>query len=157
MPDFHIPTKLIIFNYKSITKHIHKTMAYKHLETIKSRQDRINYLSSSISAHTMANKKMPNGVQSFIQDSIDKMNAEYKLLQGSRRWNFNFEGGGWNSVIAVTKEQAIQIASKEYNETEQRFHCKENGGGAIPLMKVNEKTFRVESEADNNALLSLFY
>jgi len=120
----------------------------KHLETIQSRQDRINFLSSSITAHELAMNGLDPYNQKFLQKTIDTLNAEYKYLGESRRWNFNFKGGGWNSVIALTKEQAIQIANSEYNPANT------DGDG---MLVPDPKTFRVESEADNKALLSLFY
>ena len=123
-------------------------MSYqKHLETIKSREARINYLSSAITAHEFAMNSVVDYHKKFIQDSINKMNAEYKYLNESKRWNFNFKGGGWNSVIALTKEQAIIIANEQYATP----------GHPEAVLTPNPKTFRIESEADNKALLSLFY
>ena len=123
-------------------------MAYaKHLETIKSREARINYLSSAITAHEFAINGAIDYHKKFLQDSIDKMNAEYKYLNESKRWNFNFKGGGWNSVIALTKEQAIQIANETYATP----------GFPEARLTPDPKTFRIESEEDNRALLSLFY
>ena len=40
------------------------------------------------------------------------------LLKGKptkkRMWLFNFESGGWNSVMAVTHNEAVQTIKKEY-------------------------------------------
>jgi hypothetical protein len=124
-------------------------MSYtKHLDTIKSREDRINFLSSTITAHTLAMNGVDPYNKTFIQQTIDRFEKEYKLLmQTNIRWNFNFKGGGWNSVVAGTKEQAIQIANKAYNDV----------GLEDGILVPDTNTFRVESEADNKALLSLFY
>ena len=89
-----------------------------------------------------------------LSDGCDK---NLKYLDKGHEWNFGFEGGGWNSIWAKTKERAIQLAKEEYNESEQRFHSEENGGGAIKLMKVNEKSFRLATEADTQMLMSSFY
>jgi hypothetical protein len=123
-------------------------MSYiKHLETIQSREDRINFLSSTITAHTLAMNGLDPYNKKFLQQTIDRFEKESKLLmQTDIRWNFNFKRGGWNSVVAGTKEQAIQIANKTYNGVGV-------GGRLVP----DNKTFRVESDADNQALLSLFY
>ena len=83
--------------------------------------------------------------------------AQLDYLNSNKTWNFNFVGGGWNTVSAPDMQTAIKLAEEKYNETEQRYHCEENGGGAIPLMKVDTKTFRVATEADTKNLLSLFY
>ena len=37
------------------------------------------------------------------------------MYSGNRKeWIFTFEGGGWNSVWAETREEAIQKAIEEY-------------------------------------------
>lgn len=123
-------------------------MSYiKHLETIQSREDRINFLSSTITAHTLAMNGLDPYNKKFLQQTIDRFEKESKLLmQTDIRWNFNFKRGGWNSVVAGTKEQAIMVANEKYNGVGV-------GGRLVP----DNKTFRVESEADNQALLSSFY
>ena len=124
-------------------------MSYiKHLETIQSREDRINFLSSTITAHTLAMNGLDPYNKKFLQQTIDRFQRESKLLmQTNIRWNFNFKRGGWNSVVAGTKEQAIQIANKTYNGVGLE------DGKLVP----DSNSFRVESDADNKALLSLFY
>ncbi len=125
-------------------------MSYtKHLETIKSREDRINFLSSTITAHTLAMNGLDPYNKKFLQQTIDRFQKESKLLMSvTIRWNFNFKGGGWNSVIAPTKEQAIQIANIKFNPANT-----DGDGKLVP----DSNSFRVESDADNKALLSLFY
>ena len=90
----------------------------------------------------------------LLQQDTDKKRA---YLQSNKEWNFNFTSGGWNTVYAQDKEQAIRIAKEQYNETVHRYHSSENGGSKIPLTEVDESTFRVATEADTKALLSLFY
>jgi hypothetical protein len=29
-------------------------------------------------------------------------------------WMFTFEGGGWNSVLSTTKDEAVQLANEKY-------------------------------------------
>lgn len=124
-------------------------MSYtKHLETIQSKNDRIDFISSSITAHTVAMNGVTEYHKQFIQKTIDRFQKEYEfLMQTNIRWNFNFKSGGWNSIVAGTKEQAIQIANKAYNDE----------GLEDGILVPDTNTFRVESEADNKALLSLFY
>jgi hypothetical protein len=74
------------------------------------------------------------------------LEEKVNLLQyiGSvKNWNFNFEGGGWNSNYAKTKEESYKMALKEYKGSK---NC-------VP----SESTFRVATEADTRNLLSLFY
>jgi hypothetical protein len=66
-----------------------------------------------------------------------------KYVGSVKNWNFNFEGGGWNSNYAKTKEESIKMAKKEYKGSKYTV--------------VNESTFRVATEADTRNLLSLFY
>jgi len=73
---------------------------------------------------------------------VEKMNL-LNYIAGSKTWNFNFEGGGWNSNNAKTKEKAIRLAKKEYRGSKNTI--------------VNESTFRVATEADTKMLLSSFY
>lgn len=112
-------------------------------------------------------KEQINSLNSVIASAPDQedtllpiLNEKMVLLEEvakMKNWNFNFESGGWNSVSARTKEEAIEAAKAKYNETVVRYHCKENGGSAIPLTRVNEKTFRVATPTDTAALCSMFY
>lgn len=34
--------------------------------------------------------------------------------QNKAEWMFRFEGGGWNAVWAVSREEAIQLANEKY-------------------------------------------
>jgi hypothetical protein len=34
--------------------------------------------------------------------------------QNKVEWMFTFEGGGWNAVFAVSREEAIQLANEKY-------------------------------------------
>lgn len=60
-----------------------------------------------------------------------------------KTWNFGFEGGGWNSNRARTEEESIKLAKKEYKGSQYTI--------------VDPASFRVATEADTQALLSLFY
>jgi len=92
-----------------------------------------------------------------IQMMVDEKRAQLAYLLSNKQWNFNFEGGGWNSVYAPTEYEAIKKACAEYDDPAVRYHSPENGGGAIQTMKVNKKSFRIATEADTANLLSMFY
>jgi len=66
-----------------------------------------------------------------------------KYISGMKTWNFLFEGGGWNSNVAKTKEESIKKAKKMYNASKHT--------------QVSETSFRVATKADTQTLLSLFY
>ncbi len=55
---------------------------------------------------------------------------------------FNFIGGGWNTISAPTKREAIKLAKKKYNG---------------PKSQVNEKTFRKWTQKDYDNHMSLFW
>ena len=73
---------------------------------------------------------------------LEKMNL-LEYISGLKSWNFNFEGGGWNSNVAKTKEEAINKAKRMYNASKHT--------------QVSEDSFRVATQADTANLLSLFY
>ena len=79
----------------------------------------------------------------ILKQIINEKQKALKYLQSNKEWNFNFEGGGWNFVYAVTREEAIQKACDKYSDSD----------GLNP----DPKTFRVATEEDTKALLSLFY
>ena len=74
----------------------------------------------------------------------DDAEANIQWLHENHEWLFNFESGGWNSVYAKTKEEAIEIAVAKYNDGEVKYHSVENGGGRIEPLKVNKTSFRMK-------------
>jgi hypothetical protein len=93
----------------------------------------------------------------LLQPILEEKKALLELVAKMKTWNFNFKSGGWNSINARTKEEAVKVAKEQYNETEQRYHSEENGGSAITLTEVDENSFRVATPADTAALCSNFY
>lgn len=55
-------------------------------------------------------------------------------------WEFNFVGGGWNTVWARTREEAIQLAKEEY-----------------PKWEIAENSVHRSTPESMKANLSLFY
>jgi len=80
---------------------------------------------------------------STIKPIIDEKVNMLKYISSLKSWNFNFEGGGWNSNVAKTKEESIKKAKKEYNASKHT--------------QVNENSFRVATDADTRNLLLMFY
>ena len=79
----------------------------------------------------------------ILQDLAKQFQDQLDYIVKPKNWNFNFMSGGWNSVFAVTEEEAIKEAKKEYADSET----------LIP----DTNTFRVATESDTRALMSLFY
>jgi hypothetical protein len=63
--------------------------------------------------------------------------------QTKKEYLFNFVGGGWNSIIAKNKAEAIKLAKAEYNSSKST--------------KVDENSFRIKTEKDYKQLMSSFY
>lgn len=81
-----------------------------------------------------------------INETIEEFRLELVKVEiaatSVRTYLFNFVGGGWNSVSAITEEEAIETAIKEYNSLKS---------------EVDVKTFRESTPSDYSNLLSLFY
>jgi hypothetical protein len=58
-------------------------------------------------------------------------------------WMYNFEGGGWNTEWAYTKEQAIAQAKERWGDS--------------PSLAVNESSFYPSTPEGMKSALSLFY
>ena len=74
---------------------------------------------------------------------IEEKQFLLEYVVSNKTWNFNFEGGGWNSNQAVTREAAIQLAKKEYKGSKN--------------LQVQEDSFRVATHSDTQRLLASFY
>lgn len=61
----------------------------------------------------------------------------------NKEYLYNFVGGGWNSAWAKTKKGAIASAKKRWKGNDKLI--------------VDERSFRISTTDDKNALLSLFY
>ena len=112
----------------------------KFFETKKSLVERLEYLRLLKSALVATGKGAKVGAVVTAEKS--RIREEIKYISSEKTWNFGFEGGGWNSITAKTKEVAVKRASKMYDSKRS---------------KVDPKSFRVATEADTRALLSLFY
>lgn len=58
-------------------------------------------------------------------------------------YNFNFVGGGWNQIHATSKDEAIQLAMAKYADDD--------------ICTPDPDTFRLETQEDTDALMSMFY
>ena len=85
-----------------------------------------------------------------IANILDETKAEIAAIekQLATKWEFlfNFIGGGWNSEIAFTEEDAIEQALFKYGHPDTQSS-----------LRVDVSTFRVSTPSDYNAQLSSFY
>jgi hypothetical protein len=85
-----------------------------------------------------------------IANILDETKAEIAAIekQLATKWEFlfNFIGGGWNSEIAFTEEDAIEQSLFKYGHPDTQEH-----------LRVDITTFRVSTPSDYNAQLSSFY
>ena len=85
-----------------------------------------------------------------IANILDETKAEIAAIekQLATKWEFlfNFIGGGWNSEIAFTKEDAIEQALFKYGHPDTQSS-----------LRVDVSSFRVSTPSDYNAQLSSFY
>ena len=85
-----------------------------------------------------------------IANILDETKAEIAAIekQLATKWEFlfNFIGGGWNSEVAFTKEDAIEQALFNYGHPDTQ-----------EILKVDTSTFRVSTPADYKNQLSSFY
>lgn len=91
-------------------------------------------------------KKQLAIIESLIDPVMVPLQEELKgrlnYLTTEKEWLFNFIGGGWNSVYALDKEEAVEKAIRKYE---------------CSVCKVALNTFRISTEGDKQGLLSLFY
>lgn len=114
----------------------------KLFETKKSLKEAQILLKNQIKALKLSGKgkkEIRTALSPILEEKVNLLS----YIGGSKTWNFNFEGGGWNSNCAKTMEESIKMAKKEYKGSKYTI--------------VNEGTFRVATEGDTQALLSLFY
>ena len=85
-----------------------------------------------------------------IANILDETKAEIAAIekQLATKWEFlfNFIGGGWNSEVAFTKEDAIEQALFKYGHPDTQSS-----------LRVDVSSFRVSTPSDYNAQLSSFY
>ena len=86
-------------------------------------------------------------ITSVIDESRKEVESIEKVLATRQEFLFNFKGGGWNSEIAFTREEAIEKAIAKYGPpSEEGRPC-----------NIDVTTFRVATASDMAGLLSLFY
>ena len=113
-------------------------------------KQRVVALSSRLDAIQTLTENMSDKGGIEIANIINETKAEIDALakQIATKWEFlfNFKGGGWNSEVAFTREDAIEQALFNYGHPDTQEH-----------LRVDVSTFRVSTPSDYNAQLSSFY
>jgi hypothetical protein len=115
--------------------------AKQRLELLESRLDGI-----SIITNNGCPIEMGNILQPIINETKAEIAALERTLATSLTFLFNFKGGGWNSEVAYTKEDAIEQAVFKYGHPDTQAMC-----------QVDTSTFRVSTPSDFDALMRGFY
>ena len=113
-------------------------------------KQRVVALSSRLDAIQTLTENMSDKGGIEIANIINETKAEIDALakQIATKWEFlfNFKGGGWNSEVAFTKEDAIEQALFNYGHPDTQEH-----------LRVDVSTFRVSTPSDYKNQLSSFY
>jgi hypothetical protein len=113
-------------------------------------KQRVVALSSRLDAIETLTENMSDKGGIEIANIINETKAEIDALAKriATKWEFlfNFKGGGWNSEVAFTKEDAIEQALFNYGHPDTQEH-----------LRVDTSTFRVSTPTDYKNQLSSFY
>jgi len=112
----------------------------KRVVLLESRLDGISALTENMS------DKGGIAIISIIEETKIEIAALERTLATSLEFLFNFKGGGWNSEVAYTKEDAIEQALFKYGHPDTQ-----------EMLRVDTSTFRVSTPSDFDALMRGFY
>jgi hypothetical protein len=89
------------------------------------------------------NKIISNEVENAYVKEFDTESDEDYADGGAtkKEYLFNFVSGGWNSISANTKREAIKLAKKKYEDSKS---------------KVDEKSFRIKTKKDYDTMMRMF-
>lgn len=104
----------------------------RSLETRKERMVALKLVTAQI-------KELEKSKLAVIKVLIVELKERQSMLSKNHKWLFNFIGGGWNSSYGMDKQEAVKAAIKEYGKD------------------IDPKSFRISTDDDERALLSLFY
>ena len=113
-------------------------------------KQRVVALSSRLDAIQTLTENMSDKGGIEIANIINETKIEIMTLERtlatSLEFLFNFKGGGWNSEVAYTKEDAIEQALFKYGHPDTQAMC-----------QVDTSTFRVSTPSDFDAQMRGFY
>ena len=120
-----------------------RNTAKQRLEVLESR---LNDCINALTAIGEDGRQLRYTLQPIINETVAEIAAIEKQLATKWEFLFNFIGGGWNSEIAFTEEDAIEQALFNYGHPDTQSS-----------LRVDVSSFRVSTPSDYNAQLSSFY
>ena len=114
--------------------------AKKRVVALGSRLDAIQTLTANMS------DQGGTEIANIINETKAEIASLERTLATSLEFLFNFIGGGWNSEIAYTKEDAIEQALFKYGHPDTQTS-----------LRVDVRSFRVSTPGDRKNQLSTFY
>ena len=107
------------------------------INTKQELKGRVEYLKILRAALVGTNKD--GDTKLVIKAEKERIKNELVFLNKEKEFTFGFQGSGWNTMYAKTKDVAITRAKKLYG------------------VRVDETTFRIATAEETRNLLSLFY
>jgi hypothetical protein len=113
-------------------------------------QQRLVALNSRLDAVKAATENMSDkgGIEilNIINETAAEIEALERTLATSLVYLFNFIGGGWNSEVAYTQEDAIEQAIAKYGNPNTQT-----------MLRVDVTTFRLSTTEDYSRNMASFY
>ena len=119
-----------------------RDLAIRRLESLKLRLNALDGMLKTELSSPFYRKECDQ----MVIETTTEIEAIEKQLSTKLEFLFNFKGGGWNSEVAFTKEQAIEQAIANYGFPEE----------GKKILNIDITTFRVSTPNDRRNLLSLF-
>tara|TARA_R110000796_G_scaffold34373_4_gene88857 strand:- start:6656 stop:6997 length:342 start_codon:yes stop_codon:yes gene_type:complete len=110
------------------------------INTKQELKGRVEYLKILRAALVGTNKD--GATKLVIKAEKERIKNELVFLNKEKEFTFGFQGSGWNTMYAKTKDVAIARAKKLYNSKNS---------------KVDDTSFRIATDEETQGLLSLFY
>ena len=119
-----------------------RDLAIRRLESLKLRLNALNGILKTELSSPFYRKECDQ----IVVETTTEIEAIEKQLATKLEFLFNFKGGGWNSEVAFTKEEAIEQAIDNYGFPEE----------GKKILNIDITSFRVSTPDDRRNLLSLF-
>jgi hypothetical protein len=119
-----------------------RDLAIRRLESLKLRLNALNGMLKTELSSPFYRKECDQ----MVIETTTEIEAIEKQLATKLEFLFNFKGGGWNSEVAFTKEQAIEQAIANYGFPHE----------GEKILNIDITSFRVSTPDDRRNLLSLF-
>ena len=116
----------------------------KHLETTPAREAFEKKITSKMNSLKRAWMDTDDAFdRENFNDMYNALNEQWLYARQSKEWLYNFESGGFNSIQAADKQQAIEKARAEWK--------------GLPSLVINEDSFRLSTPEEEKNLMGLFY